>query len=223
MSARPTGVTPPLPQQRRDYATPTLRPPTPRTVDLPTVSREDRRRPSAANLDRAQNRRESDRGPTRREPDRDLHRKTRAVKALALARGSPQASHRLTGCVALRRNPRTRPCRRPSGTPGSPLFRTPRGVGHPSQRRTVQRSRSTPGSRIAGKKRGRTSPDIRPRAPPACTSPAPVPIRPAPLGACHRRVHGRYRRKPCQLAAASFSSLNGAQFECAAPRETAVP
>jgi hypothetical protein len=62
-------VTPALPQQRRDYAMPVLRPPTPRN-DLPTVTREVRREP-----ERAQNRRESDRGPGRREPDRDLHRK----------------------------------------------------------------------------------------------------------------------------------------------------
>jgi hypothetical protein len=64
----PRGVTPALPQQRRDTATPLLRLPMPRN-DLPTVTREVRREP-----ERAQNHRESDRGPARREPDRDQHR-----------------------------------------------------------------------------------------------------------------------------------------------------
>jgi len=67
---RPPVVTP-VPQQRRDHATPTLRPPMPRMGDdPPTVTREERRVP-----DRSQNRSEPDRIQAPREPDRDLRRK----------------------------------------------------------------------------------------------------------------------------------------------------
>jgi hypothetical protein len=59
---------PPVPQQRRDYVAPTLRP-MPRMDDQPTVTRDDRRE------ERREIRREPERTQVRREPDRDLRRK----------------------------------------------------------------------------------------------------------------------------------------------------
>ena len=68
---RPPGVLAPVvPQQRRDDATPTLRPPMPRMGDQPTVRREERREP-----DRSENRREPDRIQPRDDRDGDPHRK----------------------------------------------------------------------------------------------------------------------------------------------------
>ena len=66
---KPPGVIP-VPQQRRDSVTPTLRAPLPGRNDQPTVTRDERRAP-----ERFQNRSEPDRVQLRREPDRDPGRK----------------------------------------------------------------------------------------------------------------------------------------------------
>jgi hypothetical protein len=66
---RPPVVTP-VPQQRRDHATPTLRPLPRWGGDQPTVTREEHRAP-----ERSQNRSEPERIQIPRESDRDLRRK----------------------------------------------------------------------------------------------------------------------------------------------------
>ena len=103
------------------------------------------------------------------------------------------ASLVVTGCVGLRRTPRQVfhvDARREFRIPPVPLPAGRRRPFWPWAHRiephgvaadSASAGRFAVVRQIAGKKRGRTSPDIRPLASPACAWPAPVPLRPAPM------------------------------------------
>ena len=106
----------------------------------------------------------------------------------------------------------------PGGEPRIPPVPHPRRASAPLQRNSRPACRGTqPASTcIAQKKGAERPPTFGPCAPPACTWPAPVPIRPA-LGRLPRRVQVDIAGSVPSAARASFRPANDAQVKCAPP------
>jgi len=146
------------------------------------------------------------------------NRKCRPAQGLrvALPGGPSHSRPQLTGCVAFRRSPRQPAMSTPLGEPRIPPVPHPRGASATHPRTPPRAAFVVPGrprGKLRTKKRGRTSPDIRPLRFPGVYLPAPVPI-PAALEAPATPGARILSQEPCQLRPATFRCLNRARLKC---------